>query len=468
MPVTDGLVGWYAARLETYANNDPVPQFSDRSGVGNHLTTNGAFQPTFKVAPFSHQNAVWFNGNNSFITKNAPSVGTPTGFTIIVVAQVTPGAPEAGIYDIFQMKGGAGGVALQLWLRVENLRRRLYESVGNSIISSYVLGGLPSVCARFKNASLGGTMDLKLFGTLPETQKVAATNPDWGSITLGKSIFSFSGYVYECAIWNRRLTDEEVTAVFSKFSLIYANGILLPASDPPDIAGTVISIAVIDGFVIASWTPPAIACGYVLQYSYDGGAWADFAGGIFQSAGQPSEGDASSYNAGNCEGTPGGDVFQFSQIRMRMLAYNVNGNSAWSAPAYCPPSIVITDLDGSISGGSSIHLNWTGTGESDGFALVEQIVYRRILSGAWVQMAALPWDETVYTDSDPDTADALFNSSMIEYKIVVKSDGGGSPLYGPDSVIKVFNPPAPPAIDPEGRGEVIDPETGRTLNNPES
>jgi hypothetical protein len=49
LPPVAGPLIWLDASQESYANNDPVGQFTDWSGNGNHFTASGSARPTFKT-----------------------------------------------------------------------------------------------------------------------------------------------------------------------------------------------------------------------------------------------------------------------------------------------------------------------------------------------------------------------------------------------------------------------------------
>lgn len=60
-PVASPLI-WLDANREVYANNDPVGQFTDWSGNGNHFTASGTARPTFKTNRINSRPAVQADG----------------------------------------------------------------------------------------------------------------------------------------------------------------------------------------------------------------------------------------------------------------------------------------------------------------------------------------------------------------------------------------------------------------------
>lgn len=121
VPFTDptsysGLQGWWDASQESFANNDAVGTFTDRSGNSRNLTqATGANQPLFKTAQFpSGGPGVDFDGSNDFMTNATAlssfiSAGAYTLFFVVQVDAVATNA--ANTYDNVTLWGDSGGFA---------------------------------------------------------------------------------------------------------------------------------------------------------------------------------------------------------------------------------------------------------------------------------------------------------------------------------------------------------------------
>jgi hypothetical protein len=82
-----GLQFWVAARLEAFANNDPVPTWTDQSGSGRNATS-ATNQPTFKTSQVNGLAAIEGDGTNDIIQTALFTLNQP--YTVfIVVKQIT-------------------------------------------------------------------------------------------------------------------------------------------------------------------------------------------------------------------------------------------------------------------------------------------------------------------------------------------------------------------------------------------
>lgn len=62
LPPVAGPDIWLDANQEVFANNDPVGQFTDWSGNGNHFTSSGTARPTFKTNRINGRPSVLADG----------------------------------------------------------------------------------------------------------------------------------------------------------------------------------------------------------------------------------------------------------------------------------------------------------------------------------------------------------------------------------------------------------------------
>ncbi|MCC6165107.1 MAG: hypothetical protein IT182_17315, partial [Acidobacteria bacterium] len=74
-----------ASRITGLANNDPVAQWDDLSGLGNHATSSGANRPTYKAAGLNGRPAVTWNGTSSWLLVPALlASSTPLSFLCVI------------------------------------------------------------------------------------------------------------------------------------------------------------------------------------------------------------------------------------------------------------------------------------------------------------------------------------------------------------------------------------------------
>lgn len=92
-PVANPLI-WLDANQESFANDDPVGQFTDRSGNGNHFTSSGTARPTFKTNRINGRPSVLADGVDDGLLL--ASLAAQTAWTIMFVGSLvsyTSGQP---------------------------------------------------------------------------------------------------------------------------------------------------------------------------------------------------------------------------------------------------------------------------------------------------------------------------------------------------------------------------------------
>lgn len=104
-PVANPLI-WLDANQETFANNDPVGQFTDRSGNGNHFTSSGTARPTFKTNRINGRPSVLADGVDDSLLL--ASLGAQSAWTVMFIgclASYTSGAPTIVAVDDYTPDG---------------------------------------------------------------------------------------------------------------------------------------------------------------------------------------------------------------------------------------------------------------------------------------------------------------------------------------------------------------------------
>lgn len=92
-PVANPLI-WLDANQESFANNDPVGQFTDWSGNGNHFTSSGTARPTFRTNRINGRPSVLADGVDDGLLL--ASLGAQSAWTVMFVgclASYTSGQP---------------------------------------------------------------------------------------------------------------------------------------------------------------------------------------------------------------------------------------------------------------------------------------------------------------------------------------------------------------------------------------
>lgn len=106
LPPVAGPLIWLDANQEVFANNDPVGQFTDRSGNGNHFTASGTARPTFKTGRINGRPSVLADGVDDGMLL--ASLGAQTAWSVFFVgclASYTAGAPTIVAVDDYNPDG---------------------------------------------------------------------------------------------------------------------------------------------------------------------------------------------------------------------------------------------------------------------------------------------------------------------------------------------------------------------------
>lgn len=86
LPPVAGPLIWLDANQETFLDNDPVGQFTDRSGNGNHFTSSGTARPTFRTNRINGRPAVQADGVDDGLLLS--SLGACTDWTLFFVGKL--------------------------------------------------------------------------------------------------------------------------------------------------------------------------------------------------------------------------------------------------------------------------------------------------------------------------------------------------------------------------------------------
>lgn len=86
LPPVAGPLIWLDANQETFLDNDPVGQFTDRSGNGNHFTSSGTARPTFRTNRINGRPAVQADGVDDGLLLS--SLGACTNWSLFMVGKL--------------------------------------------------------------------------------------------------------------------------------------------------------------------------------------------------------------------------------------------------------------------------------------------------------------------------------------------------------------------------------------------
>lgn len=98
LPPVAGPLIWLDANQETFANNDPVGQFTDWSGNGNHFTASGTARPTFKTNRINSRPAVQADGVDDGMIKTG--LAAQTAWSLFFVGRLVTNTGSKNIISV--------------------------------------------------------------------------------------------------------------------------------------------------------------------------------------------------------------------------------------------------------------------------------------------------------------------------------------------------------------------------------
>jgi uncharacterized protein (TIGR02217 family) len=204
-----GLVGirlWAEAHTEAYANNDPVPTWTDKSGGSHNLTqASSDKRGIFKTGVLNGKSGILFDassGSTTFADNMTSDCGAFTaGRTVMMVLKPNAlvsssmgGFTDVGDTAVVMLRGDAN-----IWLRNKTGTQQFGAGSLYSI-------DVPHVFTAVWNAS--GSCSLYIDGTLAVTYNSGAAT--WGNgFTISEEGSFFSGYVFEVVVCAAALSSTD-------------------------------------------------------------------------------------------------------------------------------------------------------------------------------------------------------------------------------------------------------------------
>jgi uncharacterized protein (TIGR02145 family) len=348
---TSGLVGWWGFNGNA----------QDGSGNGNHGTVNGA---TLTTDRFGNQNGAFaFNGTSSFIGLVSPFFGGSTtvpSFTYLAEFKVNSVPPSGAAYAISNKEGFWRTLGLFIQ---ENGSVSFGGSQPNP--QSYIGVVSPSntispnqwysVILTFENSLLS----LYVNNVLVATSVINYTSLDFSWLAMGNSTSTnyfgaahpvspgithfFNGILDDFGIWNRALTQQEITNLYNS-QLPTQTSLCLPTITTSSTSSVGVDSAVIGGNI-----------------TNDGGSSIVLRGVCYSTTPNP--------NMGNQRTEDGSGIGSFNTVLRgltsstmyyaRSYAKNSNGvvvygnevsfTTSSSLPGVrCPGTSTVTDIDGNV------------------------------------------------------------------------------------------------------------------------
>ncbi len=206
---TNGLVGWWP--FNGNAN--------DESGNGNNGTVNGAALTNDRNG--ISISAYNLNGNNDYIEVANSSSFNLTNSQSISLWFNSDGNQESVLLQKSNSTGGNGDGGPQLVLRSNQL---VDLSIFHNNTSNFVYSYIPSTNQTWHHIAAtwnGNIIKLYQNGVLSDSIPLSVVlNPCYESLMIGKrglpnNDLYFKGVIDDIGIWNRALTQQEITALYN-------------------------------------------------------------------------------------------------------------------------------------------------------------------------------------------------------------------------------------------------------------
>lgn len=220
LPPVAGPLIWLDANQEVFANNDPVGQFTDRSGNGNHFTASGTAMPTFKTNRINGRPTVQADGVDDGMLL--ASLGAQTAWSVFFVGCLVSFPAASNILSVDDYAPDGVYILLQ---QNSSTSAAVNASVGviSSITSSV---GVKRAISLIGNSSQGSIRaDDNSSGTTAANYSKALSN--MRLFRRGDGLFS-NYEISELLFWPSVLSSADRLAVWTYFNTRY--GTAIPAT----------------------------------------------------------------------------------------------------------------------------------------------------------------------------------------------------------------------------------------------
>lgn len=218
-PVANPLI-WLDANQETFANNDPVGQFTDWSGNGNHFTSSGTARPTFKTNRINGRPSVLADGVDDDLLL--ASFGAQSAWTVMFVGCLASFPATSNILSVDDYAPDGTYILLQ---QNSSTAAAVNASVGG-------IGSITSSVGVKRAVSLTGNATQ---GTMRADDNSSGSNAaNYSKALSNMRLFRrgdglFSNYeISELFFWPSVLSSSDRTTVWTYFNTRY--GTAIPAT----------------------------------------------------------------------------------------------------------------------------------------------------------------------------------------------------------------------------------------------
>lgn len=221
LPPIAGPHIWLDANQELFANNDPVGQFTDWSGNGNHFTSSGTARPTFKTNRINGRPTVQADGVDDGMLL--ASVAAYTEWSLYVVGRlITNPVTQGNFLSVDDYNPDGTYILLQ------------YNGSNSAVINANtaVVGNATMAAGSTEAYCLTGTASLGTLRASDNTGGSASANFSKASAPMrlfrrGDGLY-INGEIAEFLFYGTKHDTTDRTAVWTYFNTRY--GTAIPAT----------------------------------------------------------------------------------------------------------------------------------------------------------------------------------------------------------------------------------------------
>tara|TARA_Y100000004_G_scaffold165941_1_gene197206 strand:- start:490 stop:1827 length:1338 start_codon:yes stop_codon:yes gene_type:complete len=209
LPVKQGCVAWLDGADDdvfTYSSGTLVSEWRDKSGKGNHVANGTATDQPSRNATLNSKSVVNFDGTDDYLQSSA-SLDLSSGHTMFAVVNCDNGSSDAGLISI------NGNLSNGITIHNGGTAYFYYGSGGYHTTQSTGGTGVDNIFTKVWNGTTSGNRISYKNGTQGTSSGTMSSSHSTGVYRLGKQTTYLDGKIAEIIIYERILTDAEITKV---------------------------------------------------------------------------------------------------------------------------------------------------------------------------------------------------------------------------------------------------------------
>lgn len=209
LPVKQGCVAWLDGADDdvfTYSSGTLVSEWRDKSGKANHVANGTASEQPSRDATLNSKSVVNFDGTDDYL-QSSVSLDLSSGSTMFAIVNCDNGSSDAGVISINSV------LSHGITIHNGSLAYFYYGSGGYHTTQSTGGTGVDNIFTKVWNGTTSGNRISYKNGTQGYSTGTMSSSNSTGVYRLGKQTTCLDGKIAEIIIYERILTDAEITKV---------------------------------------------------------------------------------------------------------------------------------------------------------------------------------------------------------------------------------------------------------------